>query len=216
METTATATAAVKPRAPALVRELNARHRDKLLAHFLALGAEDRLLRFGSIVNDDVVRQYVASIDFQRDTVFGVFGDRLELIGAGHLAYLKQDNAKEGGGVAELGVSVSSGQRGRGIGSTLFERAAIRCRNAGVSTLYMHCLAQNGAMMHIAKKAGMQVQYAYGEADAYLTLPSASTATVFAEAVQGQLADFDYALKRNLAQARRTVHSFWNLDKETA
>ena len=39
--------------------------------------------------------------------------------------------------------------------------------------LYMHCLSRNSTMMHIAKKSGMKIEYAYGEADAYLSLTPA-------------------------------------------
>ncbi|MDR1279802.1 MAG: tRNA (adenosine(37)-N6)-threonylcarbamoyltransferase complex ATPase subunit type 1 TsaE, partial [Opitutaceae bacterium] len=41
--------------------------------------------------------------------------------------------------------------RGLGIGSKLFERAAIRSRNTQVTTLYIHCLSRNATMMHIAR-----------------------------------------------------------------
>ena len=160
-----TAAAHGAPRTTVLVRELAAHHRSRLLKHFLALGEEDRLLRFGQVVGDHVIEAYVDSIDFDHDKVFGVYDERLTLIGVGHLAYLR-DNPQ--GRVAEFGVSVSESARGKGIGSALFQRAAMHGRNTKVRTLYMHCLSRNAAMMHIAKKAGMRVQYAYGEADAYL------------------------------------------------
>jgi hypothetical protein len=67
--------------------------------------------------------------------------------------------------------------------------------------LYMHCLSRNATMMHIAKKSGMRIEYAYGEADAYLSLPPADHSTILAEMLQEQAAVFDYALKR---QAHRT------------
>ncbi|MGZ8316076.1 MAG: hypothetical protein ACXW3B_13010, partial [Telluria sp.] len=46
--------------------------------------------------------------------------------------------------------------------SKLFERAAIHCRNQDVDTLYMHCLSSNKVMMHIARKAGMEIQRTIG------------------------------------------------------
>jgi RimJ/RimL family protein N-acetyltransferase len=189
-----------------LVRELAAHHRSRLLKHFLALGEEDRLLRFGQSVGDHVVEAYVDSIDFDHDSVFGVYDENLELIGVGHFANLR-DNAQ--GRVAEFGVSVSKSARGRGIGSALFERAAIHGRNTSVRTLYMHCLSRNAAMMHIAKKAGMKVQYAYGEADAYLELTPADTVSRLTEALDEQVADLDYMMRRNLRDARRFGLRFW-------
>jgi GNAT superfamily N-acetyltransferase len=192
-------------RVSALVRELTAADRDRLLAHFLALDEDDRLLRFGQITPDHVIENYVRAIDFSRDTVFGVFDSHLHLTGVGHLAYLPAENDKR---TAEFGVSVLESARGQGIGSKLFERAAIRSRNTHVSTLYIHCLARNSTMMHIAKKAGMKIEYAYGEADAYLTLLPADQSSIITEMLQEQAAVFDYALKRQARQASRLLDAF--------
>jgi GNAT superfamily N-acetyltransferase len=189
---------------PVLVRELSSADRKRLLTHFLALSEDDRLLRFGQVVPDHVIKHYVNGIDFSRDTVFGVFDDHLELLGVGHLAYLSGES-DDGRRTAEFGVSVLERARGHGIGTKLFERAAIRSRNTRVTTLYMHCLSRNSTMMHIAKKAGMKIEYAYGEADAFLTLPPADQSSIMAELLQEQAAVFDYAMKR---QARRASQLF--------
>jgi GNAT superfamily N-acetyltransferase len=195
----------VAARAPALVRELTVMDREKLLAHFLALAADDRLLRFGQIVPDHVIENYVRTIDFKRDTVFGVFDATLQLTGVGHLAYLPAEGDKR---TAEFGVSVLERARGEGIGTKLFERAAIRSRNTHVTMLYMHCLSRNSTMMHIAKKSGMKIEYAYGEADAYLTLKPADQSSIITEMLQEQAAVFDYALKRQARNASKIFKSF--------
>ncbi len=189
-------------RSPVLVRELSSSDRERLLKHFLALDEDDRLLRFGQIVPDRVIENYVANIDFSRDTVFGVFDEQLNVVGVGHLAYLPAEGDKR---TAEFGVSVLESARGRGVGSRLFERAAIRSRNTHVSMLYMHCLSRNSTMMHIAKKSGMKIEYAYGEADAYLSLTPADQGSILTEMLQEQAAVFDYAVKR---QARRASQMF--------
>lgn len=191
--------------APVLVRELASKDREQLLTHFLALGSEDRLLRFGQTVPDHVIENYVRTIDFSRNTVFGVFDHELELIGVGHLAYLPAEGDKR---TAEFGVSVLESARGHGVGTKLFERAAIRSRNTRVSMLYMHCLSRNATMMHIAKKSGMRIEYAYGEADAYLSLPPADHSTIIAEMMQEQAALFDYALKRQARRTSKIIESF--------
>jgi RimJ/RimL family protein N-acetyltransferase len=192
-------------RAPVLVRELSSGDRERLLKHFLALDEDDRLLRFGQIVPDRVIENYVANIDFSRDTVFGVFDDQLALVGVGHLAYLPDEGSKR---TAEFGVSVTESARGRGVGSRLFERAAIRSRNTHVSTLYMHCLSRNSTMMHIAKKSGMKIEYAYGEADAYLSLTRADHGSILTEMLQEQAAVFDYAIKRQTRRASQMFQAF--------
>ncbi|WP_020653748.1 GNAT family N-acetyltransferase [Massilia niastensis] len=191
-----------------LVKELGERDRRRVLKHFLALDKSDRLLRFGSIVPDDQVKAYVAKIDFSRDIVLGVHNSLFQLAGVGHLAFLDaqadgRDKATTKERVAEFGVSVSASARGQGVGTRLFQRAAIHCRNSDIDTLYMQCLSSNQTMMHIAKKAGMQIKREYGEADAYLQLPPPSPASVMAEALEEQFAVIDYTVKANARAAAR-------------
>jgi hypothetical protein len=44
-------------------------------------------------------------------------------------------------------------------------------------------------MMHLTQKAGMTVEYAYGDTDACLKLPPASPATIVKETANEQWAD---------------------------
>lgn len=189
------------------VKELSERDRRRLLMHFLALDESDRLLRFGSNLPDALITRYVQRMDFGRDTVFGVFDADLALVGVGHLAFVPCDtkpsltDATEKGRVAEFGVSVSATTRGHGVGTKLFERAAIHCRNEDVDTLYMHCLASNQTMTHIARKAGMQIHRAHGEADAYLKLVPANPGSMLQEAMDQQVASLDYVIRANTRAA---------------
>ncbi|MFC5472386.1 GNAT family N-acetyltransferase [Paraherbaspirillum soli] len=201
-----------KPSQTIFVKELSRRARKRLLRHFLALDSGDRLLRFGSVLSDDLVSKYVEKIDFSRDTVFGVYDRKLRLLGVGHLAFAPRDalpsmSAGGKGRVAEFGVSVAASARGMGVGSRLFERAAMHCRNADINTLYMHFLSSNKVMMHIAKKAGMAIHRDYGEADAYLRLSPANPASVLQEAVEEQVATLDYTLKANLRAVLKWLSS---------
>jgi RimJ/RimL family protein N-acetyltransferase len=181
------------------VRELHAGHRDEILRHLLLLNEEDRRLRFGTQTPDEVIHHYVEGLDFNKDKVFGSFDSQLNLIGMAHLAYLPK--TKDHPQAAEFGVSVLPDGRGRGIGTALLARASVHSRNTRIETLFVHCLANNRAMMHLAQKAGMRVEYAYGDADAYLKLPPANPGTIVEEAANEQWADFDYALKENLKRS---------------
>jgi GNAT superfamily N-acetyltransferase len=189
-----------------LVRQLTAADAQRLVAHFVALDDDDRVLRFGQRTSDTVIENYVRGIDFANDAVFCVFDHQLRLIAVGHLAYLpvKHDDEPR---TAEFGLSVLREARGTGVGSALFSRAAMRSRNSGVGTLYMHCLAHNATMMHIARKAGMDIHRDYGEADAYLTLPPADSASILAEMFQEQAAVFDYAIKHQARHASQFLGS---------
>ena len=61
-----------KDRPTVPVKELRERDRRRMLRHFLSLEHRDRLLRFGSPVNDEQITRYVNSIDFDRDLVFEI------------------------------------------------------------------------------------------------------------------------------------------------
>jgi RimJ/RimL family protein N-acetyltransferase len=183
-----------------LVKELRERDRRRMLRHFLDLENSDRLLRFGTVLSDEQVTNYVNRIDFSRDMVFGVYNRLFKLVAVGHLAFApreEKNSVTEKDRVAEFGLSVSKSARGMGMGSRLFERAAIHCRNNDVDTLYMHCLSSNKTMMHIAKKAGMEIHRDYGEADAYLKLLPADPASMLQEALHEQIAVLDYTYKAN-------------------
>jgi len=121
-----------------LVKALARRDRRRILRHFLALDRDDRLLRFGSVLPDELIEAYVAKLDFSKDIVFGVVNGRFQLVGVGHLAFTSREahpdsiHYTDKEKVAEFGVSVSASARGQGVGTRLFERAAIHCRNSDV------------------------------------------------------------------------------------
>ena len=192
-----------KGQPPVLVKELGERDRRRVLRHLLSLDRDDRLLRFGSMIPDEQITAYVDKIDFSRDIVFGVVNNVFQLVGMGHLAFASADGRRSTtkDQVAEFGVSVSKSARGQGVGTRLFQRAAIYCRNSDVDTLYMQCLTSNQTMMHIAKKAGMRIKREYGEADAHLELPPPSPGSVMAEALEEQFASIDYTVKANTRAA---------------
>jgi GNAT superfamily N-acetyltransferase len=177
-------------------RELSRLERETLERHLLALGEEDRRLRFGVPLPDQAVRDYVARIEFERDAVIGVFDDSLQLAAAAHLARC--------GGFAELGISVLPDWRGRGAGAALLARSHTHARNWGIRVLFMHCLSENGAMMHLARKQGMRIVTDHGETDAWLELPPADASSYAAQLLAERLGLFDFALKRQL-QAVRSI-----------
>jgi RimJ/RimL family protein N-acetyltransferase len=174
------------------VQRLGEASRLALRRHFLDLDAEDVRLRFGVTISATAIANYVDRIDFDSDAVFGVHDDELALVGVAHVGFTED--------MAELGVSVLPAHRGRGVGSALLARAADHVRNRFVTRLFMHCLAENAAMMHIARKLGMKIFVDTGEADAFVKLAPADQASVAGEFVDQRLALFDYALK---AQAMR-------------
>jgi GNAT superfamily N-acetyltransferase len=188
------------PETMIFTKSLSTADRGALAAHLLALSTEDRRLRFGVVASDATIRDYVARIDFDRDAVFGVFADDLSLAGVAHVAIADD--------VVELGVSVLDGYRRRDIGSALFQRASGFARNHFIRTLFMHCLTENAAMMHIAHKSRMKIVTGGGEADAHLELPPLDGGTIATEFLQERLALFDYSLKAHVLSWHRLQTAF--------
>lgn len=152
--------------------------RAALREHFLALGPEDRRLRFGGPLANEAIDRYVDRIDFVHDCLFAVHADDLRLLAVVHVAL--------GDGPAELGLSVLSGRRGHGMGNALLRRAVTWLRNRGVASVQVHCLAENGAMMHVARKNGMRIAHSGPESDARLELDSPTPDSFMAEWIEDQ------------------------------
>ena len=176
------------------VSRLNEGIRGNMTTHFLALSPDDRRLRFGTSLSIEAIAAYVDRIDFDRDAVFGVLDDALAIVGVAHVAF--SDDC------AEFGISVLPDHRGRGAGAALFARGVAHARNRSVPTVFMHCLAENTAIMRIARKSGMHIIAEAGDADAHLALAPASAASITGEYLTDQLALFDYALKSHVAAWR--------------
>ena len=179
------------------IKRLSRFDRPRIAHHFLALGSDDRRLRFGGGQSDFSIQTYVKAVDFEHDALFGVLDDELRLVGVGHLA--RNDDH------AELGISVFPGDRERGIGGALLKHAHTHARNWGARALFMRCLAENRAMMHLAKREGMDVVAEGGEADAWLTLPAADTSSYLTAAFEQHFGRLYYALKSRRLVLNRLV-----------
>lgn len=182
------------------IRELNAHHRKRIVKHLLALTPQDRYLRFGYAANDEQIKRYAEGLNFEQDSIFGVYNWRLQLMAMAHVAYSVDSHFAA---CAEFGVSVLPSARGRGLGGLLFERAVTHARNEGVSMMFVHALSENIAMIKIARRAGAVIEQEAGEAQAYLRLPAATFDSRVAEMIEEQIAQTDYKLKSQARQFLR-------------
>lgn len=180
-----------------VVQRLGASHREKIVRHLVRLPADDRRLRFGAPMRDSTIETYVERIDFGHDQVFGIFGADLELWGVAHLALDTQGQS------AELGLSVDCSVRGKSYGYALLQRAVLHATNRGYGALFMHCLAENGVMMNLARKAGLSVVITSGEADGRLALAEPTHAGAIHEAIEDQFALVDYLFKQQYSLLRK-------------
>ncbi|MBI3446406.1 MAG: GNAT family N-acetyltransferase [Magnetospirillum sp.] len=164
-----------------LIRRLYAHERPLYAEHLRRMSADDRRLRFArSGVSDEVVDAYVATIG-PDDLILAAFqGDTL--IGAAHVALTNS--------VAEVGVSVDEDHRHEQIGSQLLRQAVSFARNRRAERLYTLCLSDNRSMVALARRTGMKVHFAGGEAEAFLDLPPPDGSTVSEEISTGLFAVF--------------------------
>ncbi|MCO5976956.1 GNAT family N-acetyltransferase [Ideonella oryzae] len=191
------------------IRGLSEANRPDVLAHLLALSPSDRYLRFGYAASDTQIARYVASLNFLRDDIAGVFNWKLELIAMTHVAYLAEGGTDSN--LAEFGVSVAAHARGRGYGARLFDHAVLRARIRGVDTMIIHALTENTAMLRIARKAGATVEREGSDSEARLKLPPESFGTRLEALMSDQAAEFDYSVKSQ-AQFMQLLSSWMGAD----
>jgi GNAT superfamily N-acetyltransferase len=185
------------------ILRLAERHRPRLMRHLLSLQAHDRYLRFGYPASDERIVQYVQSLNFQRDELFGIFDRRLELVAMSHLAYADADTESAGdraSAMTEFAVSVRSIARGRGYGKRLFAHAVRHARNRSIDRLMIHALSENTAMLRIARKAGAVVKREGSDSEAWLELPPHNLASRMEEAVSDQASALNYQFKVQVRQ----------------
>jgi RimJ/RimL family protein N-acetyltransferase len=122
---------------------LDSPDRTRVLAHFSALGADARRLRFGTPLADDAVRRYVEQLHFERDLVLGLADHFRALVGVVHLARISNH-------AVEFSISLLRGWRGRGYGQEFTARALNEAARQGYQLAhvqFMHCNRPMGAIM---------------------------------------------------------------------
>lgn len=128
---------------------------DRLVKHFFDdIRGDDRRLRFGHMVTDDIIERYICDGSFEQyglKNMWFIVEEGCDFIASCHVAYDKKTKS------AELGLTVSPNYRDQKIGQELFNRGATWSRAMGADSLYMHCLSENKAVQHIAKKNNMTI-----------------------------------------------------------
>jgi GNAT superfamily N-acetyltransferase len=179
------------------MRALGPAHRGRIARHLLALSPADRYLRFGFPATDEHISRYAASLNFDRDDIYGVYNRRLELLAVAHVAFGADPQSPN---CAEFGVSVLAEARGRGYGSRLFERALIHARNEGVDMLFIHALSENAPMLAIARKHGAMLERHGEETEAFLKLAPPDWESQLDEFMESAVADIDFEMKLQAKQ----------------
>lgn len=181
-----------------LVRKLSILDKTRIISHLQTLQGEDRRLRFGGVVTDEYIAGYVEK-SFDIDSKwFGVDHIDGHLVASCHVAIMN--------GTAELGCCVDEDYRGEGIAQQMFDRAVTWVRTKGITEVYMHCLTENAAMRHIARKNDMAVVSEYGESDANVHVEPGTPVTAIQDAYLDRIALYDMYFKNNF----RAFDFYWN------
>lgn len=163
---------------------------DKYRDHLVSLGAEDRRLRFGALVDDGQIVHFADGINPRETAVLAQLGPDLEVVAAVQMSIIP-------GRAVELAFSVDSHLRHNGIGTALMTRALLWARNRGFSKAYVTCRAENIAMRRLARKAGMVMTTAGGEMEGVMDLPAATLLSVVAEVFGEGIGLADLVAKSN-------------------
>lgn len=170
-------------------RKLSILDKDRLIVHLTSLQGEDRRLRFGAGIGDEAIASYVSNSFKQDSKWFGVDHIDGHLVAACHVAIVH--------GEAELGCSVDAHFRGQKLAQSLLDRAVTFIKSRGINTVFMHCLTENNAMRHIAKKNNMHVQSEYGETDARVEVDG-NPMSIIEDAYLDRVALYDMLFRNQL------------------
>lgn len=177
-----------------IVRKLTPKDISRLVTHMTGLKGEDRRLRFGGTVSDTYIVDYVENSFLLESQWFGVDVDG-EIIAACHASVHDTQ--------AELGCSVVSEYRRHGLAQQMFDRAVTWLRSKGITEVYMHCLTENSAMKHIARKNHMTLESEYGETDALVEVQPPTAMTPLEDAMLDRIALYDMIYRSHMTAMRR-------------
>lgn len=177
-------------------RKLTLLDKSRVIEHLQLLQGDDRRLRFGAIVSDEYIAEYVGK-HFDDSKWFGIDHVDGRLIATCHVSVFDNN--------AELGCSVDSDQRGNGYAQKMFDRAITWLRTKNVKTVFMHCLTENQIMRHIARKNDMTVVSCCGESDAEVMLEPADTFTPIMDAYSDRISMYDMIYKNNVRLIKNTL-----------
>lgn len=199
------ADAVVAPSAPPLIVRVDVEHRHKLTQHLQRLSEADRFLRFGFHATDERVQHYADGIDLDSDDVFAVLSADFQVVAAAHVAYSREPKIA----VAEFGVSVDESARGQGLANALMQRAITHARSREVQRFFIYALAENRAMLQLARKVGMKLENDQGEVTGFMQLPPPNLESVLQDVMAVRQAEEELAHRKFVRLRDRWHPSYW-------
>lgn len=170
-----------------IVRKLADTDLERLVKHLCSLDTEDRRLRFGVSITDELIRSYVEKSFKDKNSQWFACTAKGKIISSCHVAIYNNEG--------ELGCTVDKKYRGYGLAQEMFDRAVIYLRAHNVLEVYMHCLTENQAMRHIAKKHNMVIVSCDGETDAKIRVEPPTPLTMYRDAYLDRIALYDMVIR---------------------
>ena len=148
------------------IRRLWRADRPALAAHFARLDGETRRLRFGVVVTDAFIEQYIDRLLNPDPVVWGAYlQDHLR--GVGELHKLPGPWPFRG----EIALSVEPAWQDSGLGESLFAELVAAAQHRGIGAIHMLCLRENERMQHLARKHDAVLDFHIGDVEAVLSAP---------------------------------------------
>lgn len=118
--------------------------------HLKNLPNEDKYTRFCYAIKDEGIDQFILLILYNSHDhhLFTAEVDD-KVVGFGHLAREGED--------WELAVSIDKEYQAKGIADHLMDRMISWGKTRGIHSVFMHCIAQNTKIQHLARKHGLRM-----------------------------------------------------------
>lgn len=179
-----------------------------LIKHFMNdIKGEDRRLRFGGVISDNIVEKYLKSSfdDFGCKNMWFIVDVGDQIVATCHVAYDSKSNT------AEMGCTVSPEYRNQKIGQELFTRGVTWARMWGAETIFMHCLSENKVVQHIARKGGMTVvTIDPSEKESTIQIKKNPIIAGFEDTVMEHMAVYDAAVRNQRWFFTKFLKQLWN------
>jgi GNAT superfamily N-acetyltransferase len=161
-----------------VIRKLWIGETDAYRDHLLRLDRESRSRRFSGAVADEFIARHAASANELGVVVHGFFVDGI-LRGAAELRPFGSMFAREG----EAAFSIEQPWQSHGVGTVLLECTLLSARNRGITSLHMHCLADNQRMQQLARKFEADLKFDFGSVVGEVDPPRPTPLSLMREAV---------------------------------
>lgn len=180
------------------IQHSHTEHLAEYAVHLKNLTDQDRYTRFGYAVSSESIDVMILNMLYHQNQhhLFTYRSDN-RIVGFGHLAREDQD--------WELAVSVDHAYQGRGIANELMTHMIAWGKVHGVHSVFMHCIADNQRIQHLARKHGLKTMSRAGhEITAQVQLPEPTVLDYTANFVAEQ-----QELAKDIAKLQRTWLKNW-------